>query len=136
MKTLIALWHSQPPQALSHQQHMMLRQTMHFRLLNGINLEIWMHSKGLSTGEGDAYVSPALAQQQLVQLMALQRAPETAGGDPRMYGAGSRIGQAILQQLGGIQSQLEITDPETNFLDWYLARTAGGGAGGWWNQVT
>jgi hypothetical protein len=107
-----------------------------FRDLDAQQRALYRTTFGTGAGEGDAYVSPALAQQQLVQLMALQRAPETAGGDPRMYGAGSRIGQAILQQLGGIQSQLEITDPETNFLDWYLARTAGGGAGGWWNQVT
>jgi len=62
------------------------------------------------------------AQQQanLVQLLALQR----AGGDP--YGAGSRMGQAITRQLGGIRSYLEATDPETNFLDWYIDRTTGG----------
>ena len=70
------------------------------------------------------------AQQQanLVQLLALQRAGNG------QYGAGSRMGQAITQQLGGIQNYLAATQPETNFLDWYLARTTGieGDDRTWW----
>jgi hypothetical protein len=76
------------------------------------------------TGGEEVFQTPAEAQAQLVQLMALQRT-ETPGGET-MYGAGSRYGRALMQQLAGAQRQLEATSPDTNFLDWYLARTGEG----------
>lgn len=75
------------------------------------------------TGGEGVFQTPEEAQRQLVQLMALQRT-ETPGGET-MYGAGSRYGRALMQRLAGAQRQLEATSPDTNFLDWYLARTGG-----------
>ena len=70
------------------------------------------------TGAEDM-TDPLEEQRQLVNLLALQR---SGGG---MYGVGSRMGTAITSALERQRQRLQETSPETNFLDWYLQRTAG-----------
>lgn len=63
----------------------------------------------------------------LANLLALQR---TQGG---MYGG--QYGAAVTSALGELNQQFQARDPNANFLDWYLERTGGTGAGGFTQQV-
>ena len=66
-------------------------------------------------------------QLDLANLLALQR---TQGG---MYGG--QYGAAVTSALGELNQQFRARDPNANFLDWYLERTGGTGAGGFTQQV-
>jgi hypothetical protein len=65
----------------------------------------------------------AANQAQLANLLALQRTGDGMYGGP--------MGQAITGALGELRGQFLARNPEANFLDWYLSRTADGqGVGG------